>query len=247
MFLVLLLIALAPCLFLLWYFIRRDRYEPEPKKYIFKIFLLGALMVIPAIIIELLLELAINKMTYGVFNAFIMSFVVIAPTEELLKFFAVKKWIYRSVEFDEVMDGIMYCVASSLGFATIENIMYVLGQGAGTGILRAFMAVPGHAFFGVLMGYYLGRAKLDRANERKLILLGVLFAILAHGLYDFFLLTKTVLAILSLALIVVLAFIVRKGLKKAELQSQARTAILQADPGKNGKQTTPPSPDGDQP
>ncbi|MGQ9664052.1 MAG: PrsW family glutamic-type intramembrane protease [bacterium] len=59
------------------------------------------------------------------------------------------------MEFDEVMDGIVHCVASSLGFATVENIIYVLDRGAGTGILRAFLSVSGYAFFGALMGYYI--------------------------------------------------------------------------------------------
>ncbi len=224
MVIVLLLIALAPCLFMLWYFCNRDKYEPEPKKKILKIFLIGALMVIPAGIIETALLYGLNALVGGIMNIFIMSFIIIAPTEELLKFFAVKRWIYRSLEFDEVMDGIVYTVAASLGFATIENVLYVLQHGITTGIARAFLAIPGHAFFGALMGYYIGRAKFDKENETKLILKGVFLAVFFHGLYDFLLLTETLLALLVIVLIIGLGLHVRKHLKKAELQSKKRLA-----------------------
>ncbi len=223
MFLLLLLLALAPCLFLLWYFIHRDRYEPEPKKYIVKIYLLGALMVIPAALIEYILHPLFNSTPSIIINAFIMSFFLIAPTEELLKFFVVKNWIYKQIEFDEIMDGIVYCVASSLGFATVENIIYVLDKGVGTGILRAFLSVPGHAFFGALMGYYVGKAKFNKPAERKLIFLGLFWAIFVHGLYDFLLLTETALAVLVIGLIITLGFFTKRNLQKAELQSKMRT------------------------
>lgn len=222
MILILLLIALSPCAFFLWYFYHRDKYEPEPKKKIIKIFLLGAVMVIPAGLIEYLLIYGLNVVTTGFINIFIMSFVIIAPTEELLKFFAVKQWIYRSLEFDEIMDGIVYTVSASLGFATVENIFYVLSHGIEVGIARAFLAVPGHAFFGAIMGYYLGRAKFNKEKETKLIMKGVLLAILFHGLYDFLALTQTIFALLVIAVIIVLGLIVRKNLKKAETQSKTR-------------------------
>jgi len=222
MIVVLLLIALAPCLFLVWYFYHRDKYEPEPKKKIIKIFLLGALMVIPAVVIEMILIDGTNLVSSGFINIFIVSFIIVAPTEELLKFFAVKRWIYRSLEFDEVMDGIVYTVAASLGFATVENISYVLSHGINVGIARAFLAVPGHAFFGALMGYYIGRAKFNKERELKFLIKGILYAILLHGLYDFLILTKTAFALLVIALIIGLGFWVKNDLKKAELQSRKR-------------------------
>jgi len=222
MFFILLLIALAPCLFLFWYFIHRDKYEPEPKRYIIKIYFLGALMVLPGMIIEELLEPIFTSAPYPLLNAFLLAFILVAPTEEILKFLVVKFSIYKNVEFDEVMDGIVYCVASSLGFATIENIFYVFEYGAGTGILRAFLSVPGHAFFGALMGYYIGRAKFDKPNERKLITLGILFAILMHGIFDFLLFTKTFFALLVIIVVIILGFLTRTNLKKAEIQSKSR-------------------------
>jgi len=222
MAIVLLILALAPCLFLLWYFYHRDKYEPEPKKKIIKIFLLGAVMVIPAGLLEIGIGSGIDALIGGIPHAFIMSFFVIAPIEELLKFFTVKKWIYRSLEFDEVMDGIVYTVAASLGFATVENILYVFQHGVQVAIARAFLAVPGHAFFGALMGYYIGRAKFNKEKESSLLLKGIFLAVFFHGLYDFLLLTQTVLALLVIILIIVLGFFVRKELRKAEQLSKER-------------------------
>jgi RsiW-degrading membrane proteinase PrsW (M82 family) len=222
MALILLLIALAPCFFLLWYFYHRDKYEPEPKKKILIIFLLGALIIIPAIILEDILIGAINNIASEIIHSFILAFIIIAPIEEFLKFYVVNRFIYRSTEFDEVMDGIVYTVSASLGFATVENIMYVLSHGITTGIVRAFLAVPGHALFGALMGYYIGLAKFNKDREIKLLLTGLLFAILTHGLYDFLIFTNTGFAAFVITLILVLAFLIRKQLKKAEIQSSSR-------------------------
>jgi RsiW-degrading membrane proteinase PrsW (M82 family) len=222
MILILLLIALAPCLFLLWYFYHRDKYEPEPKKMIIKVFLLGAAMVIPAGIIEIIIMSGLEIIMSGVLYFFIISFFVIAPCEELFKYVVVKYSVYKSIEFDEVMDGIVYTVSASLGFATIENIIYVLQQGIGTGIARAFLAVPGHAFFGAVMGYYIGLAKFTNGKEKQLLTRGIMFAILLHGLYDFLILAHTALAVFAILLIVILGFIVRRNVKKAEIQSRAQ-------------------------
>jgi RsiW-degrading membrane proteinase PrsW (M82 family) len=224
MFLVLLFVAVAPGLFLLWYFYHRDKYEREPKKLLFKIFFFGGLTVIPAIIFELILEKAFNAFTFGVLNVFLVCFLVVGPVEEILKFFVVRNWAYNRPEFDEVMDGIVYCVSASLGFATLENIMYVLSNGLGVGLIRAFLAVPGHAMYGAIMGYFIGRAKLNCARENRLMTFGVLFAILFHGLYDFLLLTKTAFAVLVIALLVVLGILIRKQLKRAEVQSRQHLA-----------------------
>ncbi len=220
MFLVLLLIALAPCLFLLWYFYHRDKYEPEPKKKILKIFFTGVLMTIPAVILEYGFGLVLDKLTSGFINIFILSFIIIAAIEEYLKYVVVMHGIYKSFDFNEVMDGIVYTVSASLGFATFENILYVFAHGIGIGIARAFSAVPGHAFFGALMGYYIGLAKLNPEKEKHYLTKALIFAIVAHGLYDFLLFTKTALAALVIVLIIFLGLLARRNLKKAEIQSQ---------------------------
>lgn len=224
MFLLLFIMAVAPGLFLLWYFYHRDRYEREPKKLIFKIFVFGGLTIIPAIILEVALEAAVNRLTGGVLNIFIVCFLVVAPVEEIVKFFVVRNWAYNRPEFNEIMDGIVYSVAASLGFATLENILYVLQHGLGVGIARALLAVPGHAFYGAVMGYFLGRAKLSGQREKRLLAWGLTLAILFHGLYDFILLTKTYLAVMVIPLLILLSIIIRQQLKRAEVQSRQRLA-----------------------
>jgi RsiW-degrading membrane proteinase PrsW (M82 family) len=222
MFLILLFVAVAPGLFLLWYFYHRDKFEHEPKKLIFKIFFFGSLTVIPAIIFEVILEKAFDAFTSGVLNVFLVCFIAVAPVEEILKFFVVRNWAYNRPEFDEIMDGIVYAVSASLGFATLENIMYVLSNGLGVGVIRAFLAVPGHAMYGAIMGFFIGRAKFNAPHASRLMTTGVLLAILFHGIYDFLLLTKTAFAVLVIVLLVVLGILIRKQLKRAELQSLER-------------------------
>jgi ribosomal protein S18 acetylase RimI-like enzyme len=77
-----------------------------------------------------------------------------------------------------------------MGFATLENLLYVskyagLGQGYQIAFLRMFTAVPAHATFGVLMGYYVGKAKFEAVNRNRLLLTGLFWAVLFHGAYDY--------------------------------------------------------------
>ena len=181
-------------------------------------------MVIPAALAELLLINILGRISGGLINILIVSFLIIAPIEEFLKFIAVRKWIYRSLEFDEIMDGIVYTVAASLGFAALENIFYVLPLGLHTGIARAFLAVPGHACFGALMGYYIGKAKFNPAKETRLMAKGIIYAILSHGIYDFLLLTRSSFSSFVILLLVGLFLWIRIQLRKAEIDSRIRTA-----------------------
>jgi RsiW-degrading membrane proteinase PrsW (M82 family) len=96
-------------------------------------------------------------------------------------------FIWRDKNFDEYFDGIVYATFIGLGFACIENIEYVFMYGFGAGVSRALFAVPGHFLFGVLMGYFLSLAKFTPEKRKKYIFLGLLFAIIAHGLYDWLL------------------------------------------------------------
>jgi len=170
----------APAALLLKYILVRDKYKREPMRLIGFTFLLGALGIIPATIIELLL---------GFGNILVTTFLSVAIVEETMKYLAVRAKAYNSSNFNEVMDGIVYGVAAGLGFATVENILYVLGFGTiSTALIRAFMSVPSHAAYGGIMGFYLGMAKpfrlTSKQHERKLILTGLAVAIILHGLYD---------------------------------------------------------------
>ena len=172
---------MAPTVFLLLFVYLRDKYEHEPLGLIGVTFVLGAIGVLPAAFLELLLE--------GFFPvpAILQAFLYVAVVEELTKFGAVKIKAYRSFHFNEVMDGIVYAVAASLGFATVENIIYVLRSGLTVAILRAILSVPDHAVWGGIMGFYLGLAKRDEkasGSGQSQIIKGLAIVILLHGLYD---------------------------------------------------------------
>ncbi len=181
-------LAVVPALIIVIYFYRKDRAKPEPKRIIIRIFLLGLLSTVPAIFIELGLDELrglLNpcyRLLYPVFKAFIVAGLV----EESLKLFIVMKFVFRKKCFNEVMDGIVYTVIAGMGFACLENVLYVLGNGIAVGILRAFTSIPMHASVSVIMGYWIGMAKFseNRRSRRKLIMKGFLLAVLFHGLYD---------------------------------------------------------------
>lgn len=187
----LLLLSIAPGIAICIYIYLKDKYNKEPLKYLIICFLLGILSAIPSIIVEvfggklfdLFLQSYFPSFLYTIFNAFI----VVAFTEEYFKYFMLKKYAFPKAAFDEPFDGIVYSVIISMGFATIENVGYVLEHGIGTGIMRMFLSVPAHASFAVLMGYYVGMAKFNSEQKSKLLLKGLLMATLFHGLFDAFL------------------------------------------------------------
>ncbi|GAB6990333.1 glutamic-type intramembrane protease PrsW [Paenibacillus pini] len=180
--------ALAPGLALLTYFYLKDRYEQEPLMMVIKVFLLGFLIVIPVLIFQRGLDIGLGE------NPYIQSFVIASFVEEFLKWFVLYHMIYNHTEFDEPYDGIVYAVAISLGFATIENVMYAWYSHASIGIMfiRALLPVSGHAMFGVIMGYYMGRARFSTGIKAKRYLVySLVLPWFWHGVYDFILSTMT--------------------------------------------------------
>jgi len=175
------LLAVAPAALLLKYILVRDKYRHEPMRLIAVTFVLGALGIVPATIFELFLNSP---------NIIVNAFISTALVEEFVKYLAVRAKAYNSRNFSETIDGIVYGVAAGLGFATVENVLYVFGFGTvSTAIARAFLSVPSHAAYGGIMGFYLGLAKsqgdgLSKQNERTLIVRGLIIAIVLHGLYD---------------------------------------------------------------
>ena len=184
----LLALAMAPgiaiCLFI--YF--KDKYNREPLGLLILSFFMGVLSIIPAIILQMALTKPVEKlMGEGVFYTAVFSYLIVALSEEGSKFLALRLLPFRRKAFDDPFDGIVYAVVVSMGFATLENILYVTNHGIGTGILRMFLSVPAHATFGVLMGYHLGLAKFDPANKRRHLMLAIFWPVLFHGTFDFFL------------------------------------------------------------
>ncbi len=217
------LLAVAPAFFILWYVYHKDKYEPEPKGLIVATFFIGAVLAVPAGFLEMVLEASSGIPIEGnIVGAFIGSFFIIAPIEEGAKLLSVGIKAYRSPTFNEVMDGIVYCVAGALGFATIENVFYVYEFGLATGVFRAVFAVPLHALTGAVIGYYVGMLKMDRQTHKHFLAAGLLIAIIFHGAYDFVLFTETPLALLIIPIMVWLYRIYKKRLLLALKDSPFR-------------------------
>ena len=122
----------------------------------------------------------------SVWQQFIKAFFMVALIEEFSKYVMVWGVLQPRTWFNEPFDGIVYAVMVSMGFAAVENVMYVLQGGVDVALIRAFSAVPAHATFGIIMGYFMGKAKFS--NDRVIWnIVGLLSAIVLHGAYDFFL------------------------------------------------------------
>lgn len=203
--------AIVPSLLLLWYVYARDK-NPEPRGLLLKTFLLGAFICIPVVPVVMMLEAMGKGMTGSMWgSAFVQGFLGAGIPEEFFKFLVLRLFVWRQEHFDEPLDGVVYGATASLGFATLENILYVGEHGMGTAVLRALTAVPGHAFTGVVMGAFLGRARFAEPEQRTgLIWAGLGSAMLLHGSYDAFLFTGSGYAFLAL---VVLFIEVRWGRK----------------------------------
>jgi protease PrsW len=211
-----LFISLAPVLLILIFIYYRDKYEKEPLGLLLRAIVIGAIITIPVFFIEMGLGYAVSFENI-IGNAFYQGFIVAAFTEELFKFLVFMLVIWRNRNFNEFFDGIIYAVFISLGFAAVENILYVATKGGGVGALRAFTAVPGHALFGITMGFYFGLAKFNLDKTSKYLWLAILMPILLHGLYDFLLMGQN-----GWFLLIFLGFIVYlwiSGFKKMKRHS----------------------------
>jgi RsiW-degrading membrane proteinase PrsW (M82 family) len=185
---VLLLSALAPVAAVIVYIYVKDKYEKESKRYLTLAFVLGGVV---SIIITTILYLFFDLFLplpddYSIWQQFVKAFFVVGFIEEFSKYLMVRGFLQPRTVFNEPYDGIIYAVMVSMGFAAVENIMYVIQGGINVAFLRAFTAIPAHATFGIIMGYYMGKAKFSK-NKFKWNLIGLFTAVLFHGAYDFFL------------------------------------------------------------
>ena len=185
------ILAVAPSAVLMWYIWKKDTVEKEPFGLLVKLFGFGALTVISAIVLELGAEALFGTVLGdGVVYTLVENFIGVALIEELGKYVVLRKVTWKHPEFNYTFDAVVYAVAASLGFATVENIMYVFMNGVGTALLRAVISVPGHCAFAVFMGYYYGRARRchaynDEKGARHFLRLALLIPVLLHGAFDF--------------------------------------------------------------
>ena len=184
-----LLVATAtPILIVIIYIYIKDKYEKESKRVLLVSFLLGAILSIVIttllyVFFDLFLPLPDN---YSIWQQFVKAFFVVGLIEEFSKYIMVRYYAQPRKGFNEPFDGIVYAVMVSMGFAAVENLFYVLQGGIEVALIRAVTAIPAHATFAILMGYFMGKAKFTN-NRVKWNLIGLSLAVLFHGAYDFFL------------------------------------------------------------
>ncbi|RYY64968.1 MAG: PrsW family intramembrane metalloprotease, partial [Chitinophagaceae bacterium] len=171
-------LAAAPGLAICLYVFSRDVHNPEPKRFVVLSFLLGALLTVPAYYAEKTISGLVPRNVTGIL---LQAFFAIAVVEEGLKFLALRYYCFRLSSFDEPLDGIVYSIMVSMGFATVENVAYVAGHGYSVLLARTFTSVPAHACFAAIMGYYAGLAQANPSQKGPLFRRGLLRAILFHG------------------------------------------------------------------
>ncbi|KAF1679805.1 glutamic-type intramembrane protease PrsW [Bacillus mexicanus] len=175
--------GIAPGIALLSYFYLKDQYDNEPVHMVLRSFFLGVVLVFPIMFIQYVLE----KENVGS-GSFFVSFLSSGFLEESLKWFILMVSVYPHAHFDEHYDGIVYGASVSLGFATLENILYLIGHGVEHAFVRALLPVSCHALIGVIMGFYLGKARFSADKARvKWLILSLAVPSLLHGSYDFIL------------------------------------------------------------
>ncbi|MFZ5431934.1 MAG: PrsW family glutamic-type intramembrane protease [Bacteroidota bacterium] len=218
-----LIISLAPVAVIAFYVWFRDKYEREPLRMVLLAMLSGALTVIPVIPVEGLIASA-GKSFEGIAGAAWHAFAVAGFTEELFKFLVLFLLIWRSAEFNDKYDGIVYATFISLGFAGVENVLYVTESGYTTGIMRAVTAVPAHAIFGITMGFYLGMARFYPQKRSTFLFRAFWFPFLLHGIYDFILMTGIEwLWIVFVGFVIYLYVLGHRKMKVLSVQSYYRT------------------------
>lgn len=214
--------SIAPVLIILFYIYFRDKYEKEPLGLLIMSVIAGVIIVIPVLVFEQLISL-FNPFNDApgsrIGNAAYNSFLVAALVEEAFKFLALYLLIWKNKNFNEKFDGIVYAVFISLGFAAVENIMYVSRGGLNVAAIRAITAVPAHALFGIRMGYFFGIAHMYKEIRKSHLRLAFIYPFILHGLYDFILMTQiNWLIILFLPYIGYLYF---KGFRKMKIISDS--------------------------
>lgn len=212
------LLAIAPIVAIIWYIYHKDKYEHEPWSFLLAAYFGGLLcaIVVPFITgkMEWLPEEYKNRPLDLIYNAFLLS----AFVEETAKFIILRYFFYYRKVFNEPLDGIIYGVMIGMGFATLENLYFVVEGGWQTAVLRMFTAVPAHAIFGVVMGYYVGKAKYIRDKNLEYSLKGLFVPIVLHGSYNALLLQEKIpyLSLAALLGLIVSFRYVRKMIREQQ-------------------------------
>lgn len=211
--LILLALAILPGLFIVHRYYSADRYRKEPRALICKSFLWGAFIVIPAAILES--ALSVEGGDADLLRSAVENFLVVALTEEFAKYLVIRLYAYRDSNFDEVMDGIVYGAAVAAGFATFENIFYVLDHGFAVAMLRAVVSVPGHILWGASIGYWMARVKFGQCSLMASLVLGLGASVAGHGFFDFAISSLGDWKFLGVVPVLLLSFFMKRYIRDA--------------------------------
>ena len=191
----LILIAILPTLSILLFFVDSDKFR-EPKKTVLSTFILGIFIIAPLEVFHYGTEMILGEPIE--YNAFFRAFFAAAFLEELFKFCVLFFFCTKFTEFNEPMDGIVYGITASLGFAFWENLQYVymaereVTESLQVAWIRAFTAVPSHAFDGIIMGFFIGRHYFRDYKTKINLVWALLIPITLHGFYDWVLMEESI-------------------------------------------------------
>ncbi len=224
-------VALIPVAIMLIYIYKSETFEKEPIHMLITLLILGALSCIPIMIVEEAIGKDIQMDLYsGAIKdqytlAFRMAFLCAALTEEFFKFLFMFLYTWKKKEFNYKFDGIVYAAFTSMGFAGVENVIYLFRYNeARVILLRAVTSIPGHLMFSVFMGYFYGRARFAKSLGNSggcygNLIMSLLSAIGLHGFYDFCLMTGdetfvTIFYVFIISMDIFTIVLVRKSAKR---------------------------------
>jgi protease PrsW len=179
-------IAVLPAILLITWLYMQDKIHPEPKRAVYRLFLLGAAVVLPAGLLEQKMMNADLPHSTGVRVTLMTAFFVAGMIEEFLKAAVFERAALQKGLIKYPIDAIVYAGAVGLGFATVENILYVTSSGFSTALLRSVTAVPAHFMFAILMGHFFAESVWNQKRRA----LGYIVPAIAHGIYDSFALSN---------------------------------------------------------
>lgn len=222
---ILVIAAIIPAVFLMIQTYKLDKLDKESPLQLWSLVKAGIFSALIAMVLERVFcyvldqSLSQDDALYGV----LLYFVIVAYSEEGAKYFMLRRYSWRSLEFNCQYDGVVYAVFVSLGFALWENISYVLMYGFGAAIVRALTAIPGHACFGVFMGVFYGISKKyayrnNKAASTLFSILSVFIPALLHGTYDYIATyeTGTWYFVIFIAALFIISFILIRSMSKRD-------------------------------
>lgn len=213
-------LALLPIGILAFYINHKDKDRPEPTKLLLKAFFYGVL----SVFVSLCISTPLNVLGFfsdemnTIWDSISTAFLGAAIPEEIAKFLMLWLVLRNNKHFDEKMDGIVYAVCVSLGFAALENLMYLFENAESfisVGIIRALFSVPGHFCFGILMGYYFSLARFSPTSQKQNYIMALVAPILVHGIFDALLFISNVTPAIGGIFLIVFVVFCRKLWKYA--------------------------------